>query len=100
MDKKELKEFLKKFKEVSPKKESEQTKFDLDLHLKKKIDDSKIGYKIKGLSKYKRFEINQKNSTETSNRSKRLNFAGFLMHISTLIFSKFYSLIHLNILSL
>ncbi|TET00616.1 MAG: hypothetical protein E3J90_03840 [Promethearchaeota archaeon] len=66
MNKKELKEFLKQFKEVTPKKESEpeQTKFDLDLNLKKKIDDSKIGYKVKGLSKYERFEINQRNKKE------------------------------------
>ena len=44
MNKKDLKEFLKQFKEVAPKKEkeSEHTKFDLDLHLKKKVDDSKF----------------------------------------------------------
>ncbi len=62
MDKKELKEFLKQFKEIAPKKESEseQTRFGLDLNLKKNLDDSKIGYKVKGLNKYKRFEINQK----------------------------------------
>ena len=65
MDKKELKEFLKQFKERSPKKESsEQTKFDLDLNLKKKIDDSKVGYNVKELSKYKRFEANQKSKKE------------------------------------
>lgn len=66
MDKKELKEFLKRFKEITPKKENqpEQTKFDLDLNLKKNIDDSKIGYKVKELSKYKRFETNQKNKKE------------------------------------
>ena len=67
MSKKELKEFLKQFKEVSPKKESEQTKFDLDLNLKKKIDDSKIGYNVKGLSKYKRFEKNQNKPEENTN---------------------------------
>jgi len=66
MNKKELKEFLKQFKEVTPKKESEpeQTKFDLDLNLKKNVDDSKIGYKVKGRGKYKRFEVNQKNKKE------------------------------------
>ena len=62
MDKKELKEFLKQFKEIAPKKESEseQTRFGLDLNLKKNLDDSKIGYTVKELNKYKRFEINQK----------------------------------------
>ncbi len=66
MDKKELKEFLKQFKETTPKKENqpEQTKFDLDLNLKNKIDDSKIGYKVKELSKYKRFEANQEDKKE------------------------------------
>jgi hypothetical protein len=65
MDKKELKAFLKQFKEVAPKKErSDQTKFDLDLNLKKNIDDSKVGYNVKELSKYKRFEIAQKNKKE------------------------------------
>jgi len=67
MDKKELKRFLKQFKEIAPKKESEQTKFGLDLNLKKKLDDSKVGYKVKGLSKYKRFETNQK---EENNNDK------------------------------
>ena len=67
MNKKELKEFLKQFKEVSPKKESEQTKFDLDLNLKKNIDDSKIGYKVKGLSKYKRFKTTQNKPEKNSN---------------------------------
>jgi len=65
MDKKELKEFLRQFKEVAPKKERvDQTKFDLDLKLKKNIDDSKVGYNIKELSKYKRFEIAHKNKKE------------------------------------
>ncbi len=68
MDKKELKEFLKQFKEISPKNASEQTKFDLDLKVKKNVDDSKIGYKVKGLSKYKRFEAKQK---EEENNDKR-----------------------------
>jgi len=60
MDKKELKEFLKQFKEISPKKEPEQTKFDINLKVKKNVDDSKVGYKVKGLSKYKRFETEKK----------------------------------------
>ena len=70
MNKKESKEFLKQFKEIAPKKESEQTKFDLDLHLKKNIEDSKVGYKVKELSKYKRFEVNQKNQKKENNNDK------------------------------
>lgn len=66
MKSKELKSFLKKFRDLKPKKEEEskQTRFDLDLNLKENIDESKAGYNLKGLSKYKRFEFNQKNNKD------------------------------------
>ena len=66
MRNKELKGFLRKFKELVPKKEKEskQTRFDLDLNLKENIDESKAGYSVKGLNKYKRFEFNQKNNKD------------------------------------
>ena len=48
---------LKDFKDIKKKtkKHPEQLKFDLDLKLKAQVND-KIGYKIKELNKYKRFE--------------------------------------------
>lgn len=52
-----LKVFLKKFKDI--RKENKipiQTKFDLDLNIKKKVDKSKIGYQVKEINKYQRFE--------------------------------------------
>jgi hypothetical protein len=52
----ELNDFLKGFKEVKKKdkKEPVQMKFNLDLGLKKEVNN-KLGYKIKELNKYKRF---------------------------------------------
>lgn len=66
MKNKELKGFLKKFKDLVPKKEKEskQTRFDLDLNLKENIDEFKAGYNVKGLNKCKRFEFNQKNNQD------------------------------------
>ena len=49
---------LKDFKDTRKKEEKkppEQMKFDLDLKLKAQVND-KIGYKIKELNNYKRFE--------------------------------------------
>ena len=66
MKNKRLNDFLKSFKEIAPKQEKEpkQTKFDLDLNLKEKIDESKAGYRVKGLNKYNRFEFNKKNNID------------------------------------
>ncbi len=48
---------LKDFKDIrkKEKKAPEQMKFNLDLKLKKKLNQDKIGYKIKEIHKYKRF---------------------------------------------
>ena len=52
-----MNEFLKGFKDVKvkEKKESTQTKFDLDLKIKNVINTDKIGYSVKERSKYKLF---------------------------------------------
>ena len=53
----EVNEFLKGFKEVRIKenKQPVQTKFDLDLKTKSRINTDKIGYSVKERSKYKLF---------------------------------------------
>jgi hypothetical protein len=52
----ELNDFLKGFKEVKKKEKKDpvQMKFNLDLNLKKEVNN-KLGYNIKELNKYKKF---------------------------------------------
>ena len=48
---------LKDFKDIRKKQKNppEQMKFNLDLKLKKNLNQAKIGYKVKEIHKYKRF---------------------------------------------